>query len=96
IPANLDAAILVPQKSTYEIQGKQFVYLLDSAGTVKSVEIRIRENTGGQYFVVEEGLQPGDKIILEGVATLREGAPVIAREVSADSVFSRNGTEIGR
>ncbi|HRO47512.1 efflux RND transporter periplasmic adaptor subunit [Agriterribacter sp.] len=89
IPANLDAAILVPQKSTYEIQGKKFVYLLDSAGTVKSVEIRIRQNTGGQYFVVEEGLKPGDKIILEGVATLREGAPVIPREVSADSVFNR-------
>ncbi|HRP58126.1 efflux RND transporter periplasmic adaptor subunit, partial [Agriterribacter sp.] len=91
IPARLDAAILVPQKSTYEIQGKKFVYLLDSAGTVKSVEIRIRENTGGQYFVVEEGLKPGDKIILEGVATLREGAPVIPREVNADSVFNRNG-----
>ncbi len=93
IPAKLDAAILVPQKSTYEIQGKKFVYLIDSAGTVKSAEIRIRQNTGGQFFVVEEGLKAGDKIILEGVATLREGARVIAREMNADSVFSRN--EVG-
>ncbi len=54
IPATLDSAILVPQKSTYEIQGKRFVYQLTDSNTVKSVEIRIRPNSGGQYFVVEE------------------------------------------
>lgn len=87
IPATLDSAILVPQKSTYEIQGKRFVYQLTDSNTVKSVEIRIRPNSGGQYFVVEEGLRPGDRIILEGVAGLRENMPVKPREVKADSVM---------
>ncbi len=87
IPSALNAAILVPQKSTYELQGRQFVYLVDKAGKVKSVEIKTRQNSGGQYFVVEEGLASGDRIVLEGVASLREGAAIKAREVSADSVF---------
>ncbi len=89
IPVRLDSAILIPQKSTYEIQGKKFVYYVSDSATVKSVEIKIRPNSGGQFYIVEEGLQPGDKIILEGVATLRENMPVKPKPVNADSVFSK-------
>ena len=87
IPATVDSAILIPQKATYEIQGKKFVYLLSDSGTVKSQEIRIRNNTGGQYFVVTEGLKPGDKIVLEGVATLREGATIKPSTINEDSLY---------
>lgn len=89
IPSNVNDALLVPQKSTYEIQGKKFVYLVDTSGTVKSGEIEVRENSGGQFYVVEDGLQPGDQIILEGVASLREGAAVAPREVNVDSVYRK-------
>jgi membrane fusion protein (multidrug efflux system) len=86
IPQTVDTAILVPQKSTYEIQGKLFVYLLGDSNKVKSVEIRVMPNSGGQYYVVQEGLRAGDKIVVEGVASLREGAAIRPRVVNADSV----------
>lgn len=89
IPSTVEGAILVPQKSTYEIQGKKFVYLVEDTGTVKSVEIKVMDNSGGQYFVVQEGLKAGDKIVLEGVAALQEGALIKPREVNADSVYKR-------
>ena len=91
IPVTVENALLVPQKSTYEIQGKKFVYLLDSTGKVNSTEIRIRPNSGGRFFVVEDGLKAGDKIILEGVASLREGAEVKPRPVNVDSLFTTQG-----
>lgn len=95
IPATVQNAILVPQKSTYEIQGKKFVYLLGDSGTVKSAQIRIRDNNDGQFYVVEDGLKAGDKIVLEGVATLREGSKIDPRLISADSVYnSRNIKEV--
>lgn len=87
IPATLDSALLVPQRSTFEIQGKKFVFLLDTANTVKSTEIRIRENSGGQFFVVEGGLKPGEKIVVEGVASLREGEKIIPKIASTDSIY---------
>ncbi len=90
IPATIDTAILVPQKSTYEIQGKKFVYLVSDSATVRSVEIKIRPNSGGRYFVVEEGLKAGDKIVLEGVAGLRENMAIKPRQVNTDSVFKMN------
>jgi len=81
IPTTIDSAILIPQKSTYEIQGKTFVYKVANNNTVTSAEIKTLENTGGQFYVVRDGLKAGDKIVLEGVAGLREGAPIIPKEV---------------
>lgn len=81
IPTTIDSAILIPQKSTYEIQGKRFVYKVTNDNTVTSAEIKTLENTGGQFYVVQDGLKSGDKIVLEGVAGLREGAPIVPKEV---------------
>jgi membrane fusion protein (multidrug efflux system) len=89
IPATVDSALLVPQKSTYEIQGKKFVYLVSDSGTVQSVEIKILANSGGQFFVVKEGLKPGDKIVVEGVATLREGAAIKPVPLNTDSLYKQ-------
>jgi membrane fusion protein (multidrug efflux system) len=89
IPRTVDSAILVPQKATYEIQGKRFVYIVESTGTVRSAEIKVMESSNGQFFVVQQGVRPGEKIVLEGVATLREGAPIKPREVNTDSVYQQ-------
>ncbi len=89
IPATVDSAILVPQKSTYEIQGKQFVYVVSDSATVQSAQISVRPNSGGQFFVVTAGLKPGDKIVLEGVASLREGMKIIPASINEDSLYNR-------
>lgn len=89
IPSTVDSAIVIPQKATYEIQGKTFVYVVSDSDLVNSVEIKIRSNSGGQYFVVTEGLKPGDKIVLEGVATLREGATIKPNPVNTDSLYKQ-------
>lgn len=92
IPRTIDSALLVPQKATYEIQGKKFVYLVSDSATVNSVEIKVLDNNDGQNYVVQAGLRPGAKIVLEGVATLREGAAIKPRVVSADSVYRQEQT----
>ena len=88
IPATIDSAILIPQKSTYEIQGKKFVYKVTDNNTVQSEEIKIMDNTGGQYYVVQDGLKAGDQIVLEGVAGLRENTPIVPTQVKAEEVFA--------
>ena len=87
IPRQVDSAIIIPQKATYEIQGKKFVYVVESTNTVRSAEIQVMESGNGQYFVVEKGLNPGDRIVLEGVASLREGLAIKPRIISTDSVY---------
>lgn len=89
IPRTVDSAILVPQKATFEVQGKKFIYIVESTGTVRSSEIKTMEGGNGQYFVVTDGVKPGEKIVLEGVATLKEGALVKPREANADSIYQQ-------
>ena len=62
---------------------------MDTADAIRSVEIGIRENSGGQFYVAEKGLEAGARIVLEGVASLREGAVVKPREVNVDSIYSK-------
>jgi membrane fusion protein (multidrug efflux system) len=89
IPRTIDSAVLVPQKATFEIQGKKFVYIVESTGTVRSAEITVMESSNGQYFVITKGLKPSEKIVLEGVASLKEGASIKPREINADSVYQQ-------
>jgi membrane fusion protein (multidrug efflux system) len=86
LPITVDSALLVPQKATYELQDKRFVYVVESSGTVRNTEIKIGESSG-QFFVVQEGLRAGDKIVLEGVGSLRDGAKIKVRPVNEDSVY---------
>jgi len=87
IPRTIDTAIMVPQKATFEIQGKKFVYVVESTGTVRSNEIQVLDNSNGQFYVVTTGLRPGDKVVLEGVASLKDGAAIKPRQVNADSLY---------
>lgn len=87
IPLSLDSAILVPQKSTYEIQGKTFVYVVSDSGTVNSVAIDVGSNSNGQSYVVKDGLKPGDKIVTDGIANLREGLKIKPTAINQDSLY---------
>lgn len=87
LPRQVESALLIPQKATYEIQGKKFVYVVDTSGAVNSVEISVLTSANGQFFVVQQGLKPGDLIVLEGVAALREGTTIKPKPVNADSIY---------
>jgi membrane fusion protein (multidrug efflux system) len=77
IARNVDSAILVPQKATYEIQGKRFVYKVDGGNTVKSTEIAVMEAShSGEYFIVERGLEAGDRIVAAGAGSLKDGTKI--------------------
>ncbi len=88
IPKFLSKAILVPQKSTTDIQGKKFVYLVNDTGGVVINNIEIMSNTKNNYYVVTSGLKSGDKIILEGFSSLKDGDKIKPNEKNADSVFA--------
>ena len=89
IPRSVDSAVMIPQKATYEVQGKRFAYVVESTGTVKSVELQTLDVDNGQFFVVQKGLQPGDKIVLEGVASLKDGASIKPVMVKSDSIYAK-------
>lgn len=72
----LENAIVIPQKITYEIQGKKFVYVLNPDNTVTSQVIEVMDSHDGLFYVVSSGLKEGDVVVLEGLGTLRDGMTI--------------------
>lgn len=67
----LKDALIIPQKTTYEIQDKKYVFVVDKNNVVRSRNITIKGEMPDLY-VVESGLAAGDKILLEGVQKVRD------------------------
>ena len=77
IPNHLDNIISIPQKATSEIQGKKFVYVVNDSNKVVSVPVEISPLDDGKNYIVLSGLQPGQRIAVEGVGTIvRDGITI--------------------
>lgn len=88
IPQSVETAILIPQKSTIDLQGKKFVYVLGDSAKIVSTEVQIMELTKGKFYVVTKGLKAGDKVVLEGFQSLKDGVKIKPEEQNADSVYA--------
>ncbi|ULQ52008.1 efflux RND transporter periplasmic adaptor subunit [Flavihumibacter fluvii] len=87
MPVFLKNAVVIPQKSTYELQGKHFVYLVQDSGKVTSTEIGIMDKSVGQYYVVTGGLKPGETLVLESAAPLPDGTRIKPDLQPEDKVY---------
>ncbi|MFC4741077.1 efflux RND transporter periplasmic adaptor subunit [Flavobacterium ponti] len=76
IPTNLKDVVLIPQNATVELQDKRIALIVDQENKVKFVPIEVRAVPGGEYFVVDKGLNANDKFLVEGVGIITEGTPI--------------------
>lgn len=68
-------AVLIPYKAVTEQLGEFFVYVVSDSGTVNQRKLKLSRQIG-QNIMVAEGLSAGEKIAVEGVQNLREGAKI--------------------
>lgn len=85
IPKMYKDAILVPQSSTYEQQGKTYVYLLGQDNSVTATIITYKDNVNNIY-IVASGVKAGDKIIGAGADKLKDSQKVTPQMTPFDSV----------
>lgn len=71
----LKNALIIPQKATYEIQDQIYVFVVDKNGKAHSKNIKIAYELPDLY-VVSEGLDINDKILLEGVQKVKDDQKV--------------------
>jgi membrane fusion protein (multidrug efflux system) len=64
-------ALIIPQKASFEIQEKKYVFVVDKNGIVKSRNITVI-NEMPDLYVVGAGLADGDRILLEGVQKVKD------------------------
>ena len=68
-------AMLIPQKATFEIMDKTYVYVVNKEEKVEQRLIHIDAEVP-QMFIVKDGLNDGDRVLLEGIRKVRPGEKV--------------------
>ena len=68
-------AIVIPQRATFEVLQKRYVYVVDKDNVAHQREIVI-QNELEDLFVIKDGVGVEDKIVLEGIRQVRDGDKV--------------------
>jgi membrane fusion protein (multidrug efflux system) len=83
----LPNALLIPQKATYTVLDKTFVFVVGQDNVVRAREITVGESLPHQY-VVTSGLREGEHILIEGLRRVRDGDAITSNLRNPDEVFA--------
>jgi RND family efflux transporter MFP subunit len=72
---NRPDSILVPQRALAELQGKYFVWVIGADNKATQRAVRVGDQIGSDALILD-GLKAGERIVVEGLQKVREGAPV--------------------
>lgn len=75
IGTTVDDALVVPQKATFDVLDKKFVFVVDDKNVVRSKPITVLAELP-QVYVVASGVGEGDRILLDGLRKVHEGAVI--------------------
>jgi len=75
LTTDLPNAMLVPQRSTFDVQGDLYVYVVDASQVPRARRITVKARLN-DAFVVEQGLAPEDQFVLDGIQKIKEGARI--------------------
>jgi membrane fusion protein (multidrug efflux system) len=87
LPVHFPGALLIPQKATFEVLDKKFVFVVTEEGVLESREITIAAELPHLYLV-SSGLDTNDKILIEGLRKVVNGQKIEFEVVGHDEVMS--------
>lgn len=79
-------ALIIPQKATFEVQDKIYVYVVDVNNKVHSQNIIVKQRLSNIY-IVASGISEKDRILVEGIQMVKEDEKIIPKEVSPDKII---------
>jgi membrane fusion protein (multidrug efflux system) len=84
-------AIVIPQRAVSELQGTQYVAVVDAKSKAVSMRPVVISHRVGATYVIEAGLSAGETIVYEGLQKVRDGAVVAPKRVTIaiDSLLTR-------
>jgi RND family efflux transporter MFP subunit len=83
----LKNALIIPQKSTFEIQDKYYVFVVSAEGVVASKNITVKQSLPHLY-VIDSNLSTKDKIIFEGIQNVKDGDKIQTEFISIKQIIS--------
>jgi membrane fusion protein, multidrug efflux system len=72
INQKLSGALVIPQRATFEILDRRYVFVVDEKAVAHQREITVARELE-DIFVIKDGLSAGEKFVLDGVREVRDG-----------------------
>ena len=84
-------AMVIPQEAVNELQGGYQVAVADQSNKASIRPVKMGERIGAMWEV-NDGLKPGDRVIVQGAQKVREGSPVTVKEWTppSDALISKS------
>jgi RND family efflux transporter MFP subunit len=84
-------AMVIPQEAVNELQGGYQVAVVDQNNKASIRPVKMGERIGAMWEV-NDGLKPGDRVIVQGAQKVREGSPVTVKEWTppSDALISKS------
>jgi membrane fusion protein (multidrug efflux system) len=86
IPIEYEDVVVVPEVATFEQQGIDYVYAVKN-DTAYATIVNIIDKIN-RVAIIESGVKPGDKVVVEGIVKLRNNTPVIPQTVNFDTLVN--------
>jgi len=87
MPVALKNAVIIPQKATFEILDRKYVFVIDESNTVQSRQITV-DTELPHLYVVSEGLTTDDKILVEGLRKVKNNQKISYDLLSFGEILS--------
>ncbi|MFD2599732.1 efflux RND transporter periplasmic adaptor subunit [Sphingobacterium corticis] len=84
----MEHAVIIPQKASFEIMDKKYVYVIDAHNHVKLTPITVKAEMP-DLFIINSGLKGQEKILLEGIRKVQDGDEVEVKYESPRMAFSK-------
>lgn len=79
-----DSALAVPQRAVQQALGRQFVYVVGKGDTVAARDVEPGP-WSGRLWIIDKGLNPGERVVVDGTQKAAPGRPVRPVPLAADS-----------
>ncbi len=84
IPVVRKNVMLVPQNAIFETQGNQMLFVVGQDNKVQTKTVKTN-GTSGLNFIVTEGLENGESVVIEGTSKLKDGMEIIPQPVKTET-----------
>lgn len=85
--SKLKDALLIPQRATFEVMDQRYVFVIDKDNVAHMTRIKVGAELP-HLFVVEEGIDEKDKVLLDGIRKVKNDEKISIEFVSPDSVLT--------
>lgn len=76
VPHESTNVIVVSQEAVAQVQDRYFVYVVGKDNKVKYTNVTVNPNNDGKNYIIESGLNVGDRIVVKGINSLKDGMQI--------------------